>query len=241
MNNILKRRRRSVGAVDPWSNTKSIVLDGTNDKIVMAEQTYDLGSWSIWMKTSDTLHVCFSAGDWYYFYSIYGALRFAYRGGWDNVLDTHGRIDDGNWHHFVITLERDGVLGTANTVKKFYIDGNLESTKNDTRTSSLDSGNNQQLIFGDTLSSYQPLAGNLDEVGWWNNSTLTAAEVTALYNSGTPINLKTDAGDYVSSGELTSYWRMGDGDSYPTITDNKGSNNGTMTNMAADDIVTDVP
>ena len=224
-----------------YSNAKSIAFDGTNDVLVMAEQTYDLGSWSIWMKTSDTLHVCFSAGHWYYFYSIYGALRFAYRGGWDNVLDTHGRIDDGNWHHYVITLERDGELGVANTVKKFYIDGDLESTKNDTLTYDLDNTNNQQLKFADTYSGWQPLAGNIDEVGWWDDSTLTAAEVTALYNSGTPIDLKTDAGDYASSGDLTSYWRMGDGDSHPTIEDNKGSNDGTMTNMDSGDLVEDVP
>jgi hypothetical protein len=34
---------------------------------------------------------------------------------------------------------------------------------------------------------------------------------------------------------------MGDGDTYPTIEDNAGSYDLTMTNMASDDIVEDVP
>ena len=230
-----------VDAPSSYSNAKSLAFDGADDVLVMAEQTYDLGSWSIWMKTADTLHVCFSAGSWYYFYSIYGNLRFAYRGGWDNVLDTHGRIDDGNWHHYVITLERDGDLGVANTVKKFYIDGDLESTKEDILTYDLDTNYNQQLKFGQSRGGSHPLDGNIDEIGWWDGSTLTAAEVTAIYNSGEPLCLQSDSGDYASSGDLTSYWRMGDGDTFPTVTDQVGSNDGTMTNMGSEDIVSDVP
>jgi hypothetical protein len=34
---------------------------------------------------------------------------------------------------------------------------------------------------------------------------------------------------------------MGDGDTYPTIEDRVGSNDGTMTNMVSGDIVTVVP
>ena len=41
--------------------------------------------------------------------------------------------------------------------------------------------------------------------------------------------------------DLIGWYRMGDGDTYPTIQDNKGSNDATMTNMASDDIQTDVP
>ena len=224
-----------------YSNSKSIAFDGTNDVLVMAEQTYDLGSWSVWMKTEDDLLVCFSAGNWYYFYSLYGGLRFAYRGGTDVIVSGENRIDDGEWHHFVITLERDGELGVANTVKKFYIDGSLVNTFNDTLTYDLDNSGNQVLKFGDTLGGWQPLVGNIDEAGWWDGSTLTATEVTAIYNSGEPLCLQSDSSDYVSSGDLTSYWRMGDGDTFPTVTDQVGSNDGTMTNMDSEDIVSDVP
>ena len=70
---------------------------------------------------------------------------------------------------------------------------------------------------------------------------LSAAEVTQLYNSGVPTNLAADEGGYASSADLTHWWRMGDEDTYPTITDNAGSINGTMTNMTSGDIVEDVP
>ena len=71
---------------------------------------------------------------------------------------------------------------------------------------------------------------------------LSDAEVTAIYNSGVPIDLTSNSGDYTSASDLDFYLKMGDGDTYPTITDNSSnSNNGTMTNMTSDDIVTDVP
>ena len=56
-----------------------------------------------------------------------------------------------------------------------------------------------------------------------------------MYNSGAP----TDLSSY--STPPTHWWRMGDGDSSPTITDQVGSYNLTMTNMDSADIVTDVP
>ena len=65
--------------------------------------------------------------------------------------------------------------------------------------------------------------------------------MTALYNSRSPIDLQVDSDDYGSSGNLTHYYRMGDGDTYPTITDNEGSLDGTMTNMTSGDIQTEVP
>jgi len=43
-----------------------------------------------------------------------------------------------------------------------------------------------------------------DEFAIWNEA-LTAAEITAIYNSGTPINLTSDSGDYESSSNLQLY------------------------------------
>ena len=65
------------------------------------------------------------------------------------------------------------------------------------------------------------------------SAQLTSGERTTLYNSGCPANPSTT--------NLEAYWRMGDGDTFPTITDNQGSNNGTMTNMEAGDITTETP
>ena len=86
--------------------------------------------------------------------------------------------------------------------------------------------------------------GNIDEGSVWNKA-LTSAELVAVYNGGVPIDLLTDAGDYVSSSNLQGWWRNGDtaGTSvFPTIEDfSANSNDGTMTNMDSGDIVTVVP
>ena len=83
--------------------------------------------------------------------------------------------------------------------------------------------------------------GGIDEVSIWKDIILDADAVTQLYNSGAPIDLSADSGNYDNSGDLTYWWRMGDGDTYPTIEDNEGSNDLTMTNMISGDIETDVP
>jgi len=79
--------------------------------------------------------------------------------------------------------------------------------------------------------------GNIDEVSLWNKE-LSAGEVTAIYNSGTPTDLS-------AASNLVGYWRNGDtaGTSvYPVIEDNSTKGNGgIMVNMDSGNIVTDVP
>jgi hypothetical protein len=70
------------------------------------------------------------------------------------------------------------------------------------------------------------------------DAVLTITNVNDIYNSGKP-------GDLAGFGFLIGWWRNGDptgGAAYPTIVDQSAnSNDGTMTNMVAADIVTDVP
>ena len=55
------------------------------------------------------------------------------------------------------------------------------------------------------------------------------------------MNLAESSVGYDST-SLAGWWRMVDGDTFPTILDNSNnSNNGTMTNMASGDIESDVP
>jgi len=75
-------------------------------------------------------------------------------------------------------------------------------------------------------------AGNLDEARFWNTN-IGIAGITADYNLGAPTT--------PDSTGLVSNYRMGDGDTFPTITDNKGGNNGTLINMEAGDFQEDVP
>tara|TARA_R110002096_G_scaffold136685_1_gene289532 strand:- start:186 stop:1022 length:837 start_codon:yes stop_codon:yes gene_type:complete len=110
------------------------------------------------------------------------------------------------------------------------------------------SASNINLMFGADAASDTAgqsfFDGNIDEGSVWNKA-LTSAELLAVYNEGVPIDLSSNAGDYVSSSNLQGWWRNGDTEGtgvYPIIEDySANSNDGTMTNMDSGDIVTVVP
>jgi len=58
-------------------------------------------------------------------------------------------------------------------------------------------------------SNYEthPMNGKIDEVAIWN-AGLTQAEAVAIYNSGTPLDLTADSGNYTSASDLQCYWKM---------------------------------
>ena len=75
--------------------------------------------------------------------------------------------------------------------------------------------------------------GYLNDVAVWGSDQ--QANVAAIYNSGATHNLS------LLGTAPSHWWRMGDGDTYPTISDNIGTAPLTMNNMIASDIVSDVP
>ena len=94
------------------------------------------------------------------------------------------------------------------------------------------------LTLGVQQSTSQYFNGVLDEVTFWNIE-LSAAQVSTLYNSSYPVDPR---GLFGVNTNLAAYWRMGDDSVHPTIIDSSMDNNdGTMTNMAAANIVADVP
>ena len=132
--------------------------------------------------------------------------------------------------------------GVASTVN-LYIDGVLDQTL--TNTATYATVTDKKLKIGYYVNDAETwtgayYAGNIDEISIWN-TTLDADAITALYNSGVPIDLSSDSGSYDNSSDLIHWWRMGDKDTYPTIEDNVGSYDLTMTNMAEEDIEEDVP
>lgn len=148
------------------------------------------------------------------------------------------------WHYVALTYEK------ATGVASLSLDGVEKGTANAAAGADLvyHPTNNVPLMFGADASTDTTgqnfFDGNIDEGSVWNKA-LSSAELVAVYNSGVPIDLLTDAGDYASSSNLQGWWRNGDtggASVYPTITDDSSnSNDGTMTNMDSGDIVTDVP
>jgi hypothetical protein len=82
------------------------------------------------------------------------------------------------------------------------------------------------------------LNGHIDEWSYWDTE-LTAGNVTTLYNAGAPSDIALVA--FVAN--LKAWFRMGDGDTYPTLTDNAAGalHDGTMKNMTAVNFVNFTP
>ena len=141
-----------------------------------------------------------------------------------------GNYENGTWHHYATVYDR--TLGSKRL--KLYIDGIEKGSA---------TGYDEDIASGDeginigSLGTGNYFTGNIDEVAIWNKA-LSAGDISALYSAKGTSNLNDDG----NSANLKGWWRMGDGDTFPTITDNStNSNDGTMTNMASDDIVKDTP
>ena len=247
----------SVAPVIPFINTYSLNFDGSDDYVDISSiastiNSLSLGTISLWFKSTnkDTTAVLFSVSDLsdassdILIYTLTsGYVRVQIREAGSTLLQRTYETDvvDSNWHHlsFVVAsgsnaIYIDGVsvtlasgVGSASTQKFFSDVNNIDSVK---------IGENQ-----DSGGHEYPFTGNIDEVAIWDIA-LDADAVTDIYNSGTPTALDSDSGNYDNSSNLQGWWRMGDGDTYPTITDNSSnSNDGTMTNMTAGDIEEDTP
>ena len=228
-----------------FSNTKSVDFDGVDDYVDLGNPTAlqftSSFSISLWFKSTDTSDYILISKDktsghatlersWALWGNRYGGtnvLNFNVRSGSTSHY-LPGTVDhnDGNWHHVVATFE-------ASTALKLYVDGSLEATKTSPTPPSTINNVPTNANIGRSTSNLYYANAKIDEVGLFN-SVLSASDVTAIYNSSNPLSL--------SSYSPLAWYRMGDGDTFPTLTDNgSGGNNGTMTNMVSGDIVADVP
>ena len=236
-----------------FSNTQSIALDGVDDFVTMGNvlNTSSTGalafSMSCWFKTNATTSNYFlmskalnvSGFDGYQmFIRGNGEIRFfigRYTGNaafspWLYIRTNSNAWNDNNWHNIILTYN-----GNQNTSGlKIYIDSALQSVSTlFNNTPSINSTSSEFMIGarGITSSAGGFFDGNIDEVSIFN-SELSASDVTSIYNSGVPND--------ISSLSPVSWWRCGDGDTSPTLTDNgSGGNDGTMTNFST--FSTDVP
>jgi len=221
------------GGGAPFVNTKSLLFDGTDDKVSSGINTgtNDV-TFSFWMKTTMVVASFGSA-------TAFGGRASLSGGGYTlgrlssiistptilrvRCFNTMGttQINDGNWHHIAFTHN----YTTKET--KAYVDSVNEVTVTFPVT------NNSFFVEQGWNGLNYFYSGNVDECSYFQ-SVKSPTQITGLYNGGTPTDL-TSLSPY-------GWWRNGDNDTYPTITDlGSGGNNGTMINMDAADIVTDTP
>tara|TARA_R100000657_G_C4684444_1_gene137595 strand:- start:3215 stop:4105 length:891 start_codon:yes stop_codon:yes gene_type:complete len=153
-------------------------------------------------------------------------------------------IAAGQWYHIAAVIPA-GSMGTTQNRNAwlFYINGSAYSG---TYTRS---GNNNVTLnyLGDsslgawTRSSPaigSPFDGELNNLAVFSTE-LNATNISAIYNSGTPIDLGTDAGGYNQSANLTAWWRFNEGTG-TSYTDSSG-NGFTGTGVGSPTFSTNVP
>ena len=236
------------GGTPPFSNTKSIQLDGVDDFVNIG--TTSLGitnaiSISAWVKIPTTntgggganiqmiLNEDTTSGtarnwalswrgtgtnNWqFYVYNTNGSF---------NIVSSSGLTpNDGNWHHLLATYD-----GTTNTDGlKLYVDGASPFTATASSTGIRSTSSAEATIGATSGGSAWRFEGNIDEVAVWNS----AINISDVWDSSAvPFD--------ISSSNPLSWWRCGDGDTAPILSDNgSGGNDGTMTNFTT--FSTDVP
>lgn len=214
------------GGVPPFSNTKSIELDGVDDYVDCGNVTslngLANGSVSMWFKTSNTAGQIFMAkwasGQQQFYAILFPNTRI------DVYTDTIGfrstdsiALADGNWHHLAITL--DGGL-TGNQRFKVYVDATPLTNLGFSGATAFPTSTSDLLIGKRNDYGFSEWNGHLDEVSIWTK-TLSSLEVSALYDNG-PTNLSAES-------NLANWWRF-EGTGLTATDSGSGGNDGTLVN-----------
>lgn len=239
------------GSSTPFTNTKSISFDGSDDVVSIGKPS-DMNltpgvsnfTMSLWFKRGE-------AGD---FERHLGGKATMDSGGQVGVVagvradeqiealayggeNTHGGDIGGfvhGWHYYGLSLVGPSgflYLDGRQVGPSFVVGSGPWST-----TPSWLIGGSRGLTDTSTEVWY-PFKGNIDEVTFWSTA-FTAAEHNELFHAGDPMSPRSHS----KAANLIHWYRMGDGDTYPTILDQVGGATGTCQNMAgAANIVTDAP
>ncbi len=216
--------------VPPTFNFKSLVFDGVNDYLRITP-TIPIGllSISFWMKSTDLLNGSVTSGMGNLGFIAVGAetlpiLQFG-SANYQYFVDQRDKFD-GQWHHWFILTTGSAQADILNS--RLFVNG-IEIAKGSGNASGAANAPGSGYIG---KGQYGPLACYVDEFAVWQSDQ--TSKIATIYNLGIPND--------ISSLNPVSWWRMGEDDTFPTITDiGSGSSNGTMLNMDASDIVTDVP
>ena len=223
----------SIDAPSSFSDSYSILLDGTNDYFTIDGAadtiTGDLGSVSVWFKLDTT-----AASPW--FYEIWAddnnVVRAYYHGGSNQMRCEHkGGGNEGNcatttavenngWHHLAYTWN------TSADASIMYIDGNsvAESTAHSDYSGTLTSINVGVRGHGWTSTTW---SGDVNDMALFDD-VLTEGEVDAIYNGGDPKDESSHSG-------LVGYWKM------ENNTDDSSSNSNSITLVNGATYSGDVP
>ena len=223
------------------TNTYSVDFDGTDDYIDCGNVS-DLNSGSaysgsLWINYNSVNEIPFNAGvssnRWYL--HIVNSTTITYHMGPSTGTPYPGpgyptwtvsTLSASTWYH--IAFVHDGTDVTL------YLNGSSQGTKTGANTANNTfKGNNLVIGRYNSLPGTYNWNGLIDEVSLFD-SALSASDITAMYNSGTPND--------ISPLNPVGWWRNGDNNSGSgtTITDQgSGGNDGTLINGPT--FSTDIP
>jgi hypothetical protein len=145
------------------------------------------------------------------------------------IVSVGSIVGDGLWHHLLICVD---LALTGNTELQVFLDGVSKGIvgrfQNTTFTSV------SAPLYVGHADTYNFVDGNIDEFAIWSG-TDQRANVSEIYGGGVAVDLNALA----TAPNPTTWYRMGDGDTAPTIQDTNGSADLTMNNFST--FSTDVP
>jgi hypothetical protein len=209
----------------------SLVFDGVDDYVdISSIGDYGTGafSWSIWFKCGNDDTIKYLLGNISDLNTLYitatEAIRFrigddSAPSGTRQVSTSAGALSSPlTWNHIIATRDDSNVVKIyLNGVEQALLqaDGSTYSTDDIAKTGT------QEIKYIGKESSYY-VDATIADVALFSKG-LNQANVTAIYNSGKPIDLRKDAGNYNNANNLIGLWMMGDGhlDELPTA-NNKG-------------------
>ena len=237
-----------------FTDIYSLSFDGTNDYVDIPQEGTNFPSGdssrtvSCWMKRPSAGNSPEYGYIWQYGHlalkqqfaiAMWKNTKDLYFAGHSNDINTGIDIDDTDWHHIVVTFD-----GTTLKVYKDAGGSPHSSTAGSggdwtTLNTVLDDEHGGFSIGNRDTTNNWPFIGNVNDVAIWN-ATLSAADVTAIYNSGVPNDLTdSDSYDTDRTGNLVGYWKLEEGSGTSTSDSSGEGNTGTLVNGPAWD--TDVP
>lgn len=238
-------------AAAAYSNTLSTFFNGINQSCIMGTPTdsnydnTDTFSISFWVKRdvisgNNTIlgnsnglnnigYLCYFDGN--------AANRLSFNFNNSGAQQIRARWDLGagitaTWVHVAITYDGSSDISGLNC----YLDGVLQSRINLENTLASTTVATTPITFGSLSEGGNFFEGNIDEIAFYDIE-LNASQVSDIYNSGTLTDLSTLS----TNANLTHWYRMGDGDTYPIIHDQAGSFDVVMLNMSGSNFEVDVP
>ena len=252
----------------PFSNTKSVsmqsndYLNGTANLVPsLARASNGSGAadaWSIGLyfkrgtHTGGSKQTLFYYGDsdhdnsghiWIYFkgsdkcvYLEYGSKNSYIR------LKTPTNTLGTGWHHLLFSYNGAITGASSGSLSNYYssfdiaVDSVSQTTDNSEGNNGWAGSVTQEVLYVGKRAGGKDYLRNgckVDELAVWNSDQ--SGNAASIFNSGDPFDLST------LSPAPANWWRIGDGDTFPTLQDSTGSADLTMTNMSSSDIINDTP